>query len=195
VVFASRTELRAWLETKQGAEAARDREADEAVPVDADVRPTPTGRSGGWRRWAGLAVVGLALVGVSLWYAGAFQIRQRSLPAPKPLASTLLLRLTSADGTWSVVGIPVGGMAMSTQVGNSALVLSAVRDGDVSHIHVSAVAQGAGGRVEALSPAVVLALRQGEAVTPSEVPGLARVEWLADSEFSRLAPRQTGRAR
>lgn len=195
VVFASRTELRAWLDTKQGAEAARDRDAADAAavqeePVAGVVSPTRR-----WYRWVGAAAIGLALAGVAFWYAAPLTWTRHPLSIPAPAPATVLLRLTATNGTWSIVGIPVGGMAMSTSVGEAAITLSAVRDGDAARIHVFRVEQAQGGRVNPLTPPAVLTLRQGESAEVTGVLGLAKLEWLTGDALSRLVPHQASQRR
>jgi hypothetical protein len=102
----------------------------------------------------------------------------------------MLLRLTLADGTWSVVGIPYGAAAMSTRVGGVSLVFSAVRVGDESQVHVSPVEPGLPGNSQSPGEAVVITLRQGGSATPTGVPGLAKIEWLLANELQLPKPPQ-----
>ena len=90
--------------------------------------------------------------------------------------------------TWSVVGIPYGGVAMSTQVGGQALVLTAVRVGEESQVHVSTVERGADGGAGSLGDAAVVTLRPGGSAAPAGVRGLAKIEWLRAGELPMHQP-------
>ena len=205
VVFASRTDLRAWLPSNDGAEAARDlvsaearwakavpTESASAEPALSSERPARTFRR---QLWAAIAVVGLVLVGVGLWSAGAFERKPSPIAARKPAPDMLLLRLTSTDGTWTMAGIPFGGSAMTTRVGQASVVLSAVREGEVSRLHLSTIEHGAGDRADTVSHTTIVTLRKGESAKIGDVPGLAKVEWLGEDALARTKFAGGNRAR
>jgi len=220
LIYATRTELRTWLQSTEGATAVAD-------PSDADRSPAADSSDTGplsdpvdavhasresageapvrvSRRlpWLGLAVVALALTGVVYRYAGSAWWGKAASATPQATtavggqasqaspSAVMLLRLTLADGTWSVVGIPYGAAAMSTRVGGVSLVFTAVRVGDESQVHVSPVKPGLPGNSQSLGEAVVITLRQDGSATPTGVPGLAKIEWLLANDLQLPKPPQ-----
>lgn len=188
IVFASRDELQAWLQTAEGKGAVED-QADplSEVPESGACRQA---RLSSLRRMLGCVaiiaavavVLGFALAQSGLAGAGAKAFAgkpngQAASTIVAPPGQTAILRLTLANGETARIG-SLEGTVTSIAIAGRTLALSARPTGDALLIHLYRATGERAAERQTLAEVAVMSLRLGEKQSIQGGYGLQAIEWL-----------------
>ena len=200
IVFATRHEIDAWLESAEGRTAMTERERTQAVaertiaPTASKDRNTPSTKARRRRTWSAFGAAPLLVVSAAVLALGtAGYLRQISnRPAAPEMvaiaheasasqggaqsARNVVLRVVMADGSAVKAGVTVGGFATHAIPGRGIYALSADSIGDGARIHVSRFERQDSPNSPVLTELGVWSLRPGECVTMTNVPGIASLQ-------------------
>lgn len=191
IVFASRTEVQAWLESAEGKQAKAERPVDAESPSQSfETAPTVRRRtaSWGWTRVAAVAVLLSAfLMGTLAWWksasktgvAGSPRVGHAVSDGELPSPASLLLRLTLIDGRIVTIGVTPGVLATCALSGRAPYALTTERVHGAMRVHIYRVSPSKRDGNQEVVELAAVTLDPGGKLAVRGVPDIVAVEYAA----------------